>query len=96
MPLVPLKYRVLIKPEIVEEKTAGGIYLPEQVVKNEKMQTQKGEIVALGAEAEVGDVEIGDKVLYAKYGGKFIKEDPNSSEEYVLVNDEDVLVKIRS
>lgn len=97
--LQPLGFRVLIKPRDIEEKTEGGIILVDETKDAERRTTQVGHIVAIGPTAwsafDDGQkwAEVGDKVVYVKYGGKLIK-DPDSGVEYVLLNDEDVLLKI--
>ncbi len=72
MPIKPLHDRVLVKPSVMEEKTAGGIYLPDTA----KEKPQEGEVIAVGP-GKVTDngtkipleVKVGDKVLYGKYSG---------------------------
>ena len=97
--LQPLGFRVLIKPKDVEEMTAGGIIVVDETREAERRTTQVGHIVAVGntAWAAYDDgkpwAEVGDKVVYVKYGGKLIK-DPDTGVEYVLLNDEDVLLRI--
>jgi chaperonin GroES len=87
----PLGDRVFIKVSASEEKTAGGILLPDSA----KEKPQIGEIVAIGAGKRNDDgsrqemeVKIGDKVLYSKYAGTDIKL---GSEEYVLLAEKDIL-----
>jgi chaperonin GroES len=87
----PLGERVFLKVSASEEKTAGGILLPDTA----KEKPQVGEIVAVGAGKRNDDgsrqemeVKIGDKVLYSKYAGTDIKL---GSEEYVLLAEKDIL-----
>ena len=68
----PLADKVLIKPAEEEEKTAGGIVLPDTA----KKKPQEGEVLALGPGKVLEDgkrapmtVKVGDVVIYAKYGG---------------------------
>jgi chaperonin GroES len=90
----PLGDRVFVKVSASEEKTAGGILLPDTA----KEKPQVGEIVAVGpgkrnddgSRQEV-DVAIGDKVLYSKYAGTDIKI---GSEEYVLLSEKDILAVV--
>jgi len=91
--------RVLIRPEDLERKSKGGIILNYGDLENaHKMATQKGEIVDIGPEAysEYKEkwVNIGDKVIFAQYAGKFI-EDPETEEKYIVINDIDVQVVIK-
>lgn len=87
----PLGDRVFIKVSASEEKTAGGILLPDTA----KEKPQVGEVVAVGpgkrdekgAKMEL-EVQIGDKVLYSKYAGTDVKL---GTEEYVLLSEKDIL-----
>jgi chaperonin GroES len=82
--LKPLADRVIVRPLEAEEKTAGGLYIPDTA----KEKPQQGEIVAVGP-GKVGDdgknipmeVKVGDKVLYGKYSGTEV----NSGEEDLLI-----------
>ena len=91
--LQPLGDRVLVKPIEKEEKTKSGIYLPDTA----KEKPQEGEILAVGPGkiAEDGkripmDLKVGDRVLYAKYGGTEIKED---DQELIILREADILAK---
>ncbi|MBW4697189.1 MAG: co-chaperone GroES [Aphanocapsa lilacina HA4352-LM1] len=89
--LKPLGDRVLVKVLAQEEKTAGGILLPDTA----KEKPQVGEVTAVG-EGRVTDkgerlpleVKVGDKVLYAKYAGTELKV---AGEEYILLAEKDIL-----
>lgn len=87
----PLFDNVLVKPLKAEEKTTGGIYLPE----SSKEKPQIGEVMAVGNGAvdEKGKaipmvVKIGDKVMYTKWGGNEVKM---GNEEWKLVKQSDIL-----
>ncbi|MBD1834587.1 co-chaperone GroES [Trichocoleus sp. FACHB-90] len=90
----PLGDRVFVKVSAAEEKTAGGILLPD----NAKEKPQVGEVVAVGpgkrddkgARVEM-EVNVGDKVLYSKYAGTDIKL---GTEEYVLLSEKDILAVV--
>ena len=90
--LRPCGDRVLVKPNVEEEKTAGGIVLPDTA----KERPQWGEVFAVGAGKwdEDGkhripmDVKVGDKVVFAKYGGTEVKLD---GEEYLILRESDIL-----
>lgn len=97
----PLKYRVLIKPielEVVDEAFAAakraGIQILEDARTKEINAVDRGTVVAIGPEAEVG-VEVGDDIYYAKYAGKKIV-DPHTKEEFLALNDEDLVARIKS
>ena len=98
MKIEPEGVKVLVLPEKVEEVTAGGIILPEQTKDSEKFRKNRGEIVAIGPAAystiefEGGKLEVGDKVIYAKHSGVFIKD--GNGDEVRLVNDIDILARI--
>jgi len=89
--LKPLGDRILIKIVAKEEKTAGGIFLPDTA----KEKSQIGEVTAVGAGARNDkgervalEVKVGDKVLYSKYSGNEIKVD---GADYLLVAEKDIL-----
>ncbi|MGK7955934.1 MAG: co-chaperone GroES [Crocosphaera sp.] len=92
--LKPLGDRVFVKVSPAEEKTAGGILLPD----NAQEKPQVGEVVAVGpgkrnddgSRSEL-DVKVGDKVLYSKYAGTDIKL---SGEDYVLLSEKDILASV--
>lgn len=86
MNIQPLFDKVLIKPQKVEEKTAGGIYIPD-TAKQDKPQI--GEIIAIGK--DVKDVKIGQNIVFAKYGPTEITLE---SEDYLIVKEEDILAII--
>jgi len=89
MKVVPLGDRLLIKPIKEEEKTEGGIVLPDSA----KEKPMKAEVIAIGDGDDVKDMDIkvGDKVIYSKYSGTEIKID---EEEYIIIDAEDILAKI--
>ncbi|NLS44185.1 MAG: co-chaperone GroES [Firmicutes bacterium] len=87
----PLEDRVVVKPSAEEERTKGGIVLPDTA----KERPQEGEVVAVGPGKllESGkrapmDVNPGDKVIFAKYGGTEIKIE---GEEYMILRQSDIL-----
>jgi chaperonin GroES len=91
----PLGDRVLIKPLEAQEKTKGGIILPDTA----KEKPQEGEVVAVGkgkisesGKAEPLEVKVGDKVLYGKYSGTEIKID---GEDHLIVKEEDILAILK-
>lgn len=90
----PLGDRVFIKISASEEKTAGGILLPDSA----KEKPQIGEIVQVGegkrnddGSRQTMDVEVGNKVLYSKYAGTDIKL---GDDEYVLLSEKDILAVV--
>lgn len=93
----PLDLRVLVKPDPVEKKTAGGIILPDQTIEQKEWETCKATLVDCGtnawseAKAARGFVapEAGARVMVSKYAGVKIKG--TDGEEYRLMNDEDIV-----
>lgn len=85
----PLADRVIVKPKEAEEKTKGGIILPDTA----KEKPIEGTIVAVGpGKVEDGKtiqpgVKVGDVVLYGKYGGTEITVD---GEEYLIMRESDI------
>jgi len=87
----PLADRLLVKPLEEEEVTPGGIVLPETA----KEKPQKGEVIAVGPGARddegnriAMDVSVGNKVLFAKYGGTEIKMD---GDKLLILRESDIL-----
>ncbi|MCD6083001.1 co-chaperone GroES [Candidatus Aerophobetes bacterium] len=83
MKIKPLGERIVVKPMKQEQKTKGGIYLPDTASKE---KPQQGEVIAVGPDFK--GVKVGDKVLFAKYGGTEVKMD---EEEYLVLGEDDVL-----
>jgi chaperonin GroES len=90
----PLGDRVFVKVSEAEEKTAGGIILPD----NAKEKPQIGEIMQVGPGKRNDDgsfapleVKVGDKVLYSKYAGTDIKL---GGDDYVLLTERDILAVV--
>ena len=85
--LKPTRNRVLVTRKKVEQKTAGGIIMPESAVEEEKETT--GEIVAAGPTVE--GMKVGDVVLFGEHAGTDVKMD---GKDYLLLPDEEVLAII--
>ncbi|TET11520.1 co-chaperone GroES [Candidatus Aerophobetes bacterium] len=83
MKIKPLGERIVVKPLKQEEKTEGGIYLPDTASKD---KPQRGEVIAVGPDFK--GVKKGDKVIFAKYGGTEIEIE---EEEYLILGVDDVL-----
>jgi chaperonin GroES len=91
MKLKPLYDRVVVKKIEMEQKTAGGIILPDTA----KEESQIGEVIAVGEGKLLENGEIrplkvkeGDKVLFSKYAGNEVKVD---GEELLIIREEDIL-----
>ncbi|MDR2511003.1 MAG: co-chaperone GroES [Bacteroidales bacterium] len=85
MNIKPLADRVLVKPAEAEQKTTGGIIIPDTA----KEKPQKGEVVAIGngKKDEAITVKVGDTVLYGKYSGTEISVD---GENYLIMKESDI------
>lgn len=83
--LKPLADRVLVEAAAAEEKTAGGIIIPDSA----KEKPQKGKVVAVGTgkKDEPITVKVGDTVLYGKYAGTEITVD---GKEYLIMRESDI------
>lgn len=90
--LNPVEYKILIEPEEVEQKSAGGIVLAMATTEKEKMAQVRGKLIAIGGNAFedwAGNIpKPGDAVYFAKYAGYVIKG--KDGKEYRLANDKDV------
>jgi len=89
--LKPLSDRIILKAVTAEEKTAGGIFLPDAA----QEKPQQGEVIAVGpgkvldnGKLAAMDVSVGDKVYYGKYSGTEIKL---KGEEFIVLRQDDVL-----
>ncbi len=87
----PLHDRVVVKRLDAEEKTAGGIIIPDTV----KEKPQQGQVVAVGpgGRDETGklvplDVKVGDKVLFGKWSGTEVKLD---GDELLIMKESDIM-----
>jgi len=90
----PMGDRVLVKSLEAEETIKGGIIIPDTA----KEKPQEGEVVAVGPGRVTEDgktipmeVAVGDKVVYAKYGGTEIKDD---GDELLILRESDILAKV--
>jgi chaperonin GroES len=88
--LKPLADRVVVRALEAEEKTAGGLIIPDTA----KEKPQQGEIIAVGP-GKTGDdgkiikleVQVGDKILYGKYSGTEVRID---GEDYLIMRESDI------
>ena len=90
----PLDDRIVVKPEEAEETTAGGIVLPDSA----KEKPQRGTVVAVGPGRLLDSgnrgalsVEVGDVVIYGKYGGNEVEVDGH---EVKILRESDILAKV--
>ena len=92
--LRPLDDRVVVKRLEAEEKTSGGIILPD----NAKEKPQRGEVIAVGpgklldnGTRATPDVKVGDIILFGKYSGTEVKVE---GVEYLILRESDILAKV--
>ncbi len=85
MNIEPVNSRILVQPKKAEEKTKGGLYIPEEA----KEKSQEGTVVAI-PQMEKCPVAVGDIVIYESYAGTKIKV---NNETHVLLKAEDILAK---
>jgi chaperonin GroES len=91
MKIRPLQDRVIVKRIEEQEKTKGGIIIPETA----KEKPMEGKVIAVGkgkvledGKIHPLDVKAGDRVLFAKYGGTEVKID---EEEHLIMREDDIL-----
>jgi chaperonin GroES len=96
MNIQPLADRVIVRPLEAEEKTKGGIILPDTA----KEKPQEGEIIAVGkgkvlenGNVQAMEVKKGDRILYGKYSGSEIKT--KDGEDLLIMREEDILAIIK-
>ena len=87
MSLKPINDRVVVKPAPADEKTKGGIIIPDTA----KEKPQRGEIIAVGPgkDGNAMTVQEGDVVLYGKYSGQELQ---HKGESYLIMREDDILV----
>ncbi len=86
MNIKPMGDRVLVKMEQIQEKTAGGIFIPQTA----QEKTQIAEVLEIGSDESI-TVKKGDKVMYDKYAGTSVKA---SGEEFLILHMSDILAII--
>ncbi len=96
MKIQPLHDRIVVKSLESEDKTKGGIVIPDTA----KEKPQEGKIVAVGkgkvldsGKIQALEVKVGDRVLYGKYSGTEIKID---EDELLIMREEDILAIVKS
>jgi chaperonin GroES len=94
MNLIPLQDKIIVARVEAEEKTAGGILLPD----NAKEKPKKGKVLALGTgkmleggKVQAFSVKVGDHVLFTSYAGSEVKVDGH---EYLIMTEDDLLAVV--
>jgi chaperonin GroES len=94
--LKPLEDRIVVKPSEEEQTTVSGIVIPDTA----KEKPQEGKVVAVGPgrfnedgdERIPLDIEVGDSVIYSKYGGTEVKVE---GDDYLILSARDVLAVVK-
>ncbi len=83
--ITPIADRVIVEAAAAEEKTAGGLIIPDTA----KEKPQKGKVIAVGAgkKDEPMTVKVGDEVLYGKYAGTEVTVD---GKDYLIMRESDI------
>lgn len=93
----PIEYNILVKQDAEEEKTSGGIFLPDEIQERNKHSETEAVIVAVSPMAfrfddwPTGEAtpQPGDRVVFARHAGTFVKG--SDGEQYRVVKDKDVV-----
>ncbi len=98
MNIQPIDERILVKPVEQEERKVGSIYIPDTASKE---RPQIGEVIAVGDDVDHKNearkklselVKVGDRVVFAKYGGTEIKVE---EVEYLIISRNDILAVVK-
>ena len=92
----PTEFKILVRPDKVEEKTKGGLLLPQEAREREQAASTAGEIVAISPLAFTyadwpvtsGPPKVGDRIIFGRYSGMTVKG--NDGEEYRLIADKEI------
>lgn len=93
--------RILIRPNKLEEfdkvrasAKKAGIELLDITERKEQINVDQGIVLQIGSKCHedyIGDLQVGDKIGYAKFGGKFFPDPDNEGENLLVINDEDLV-----
>lgn len=94
--LIPMEFNVVVKPKAIEEKTAGGVFLPTTATDREKLAVVEAELVAVSPHAftyadwpeGARKPEVGDQVIIAKHAGAIHSR---NGTDYRIVKDKDIV-----
>lgn len=97
--ITPIEYKVLVRPRKADERTKGGIMLPETVVEKDQHASMEGEVIAVSPlafsyEDGAPKAEPRDTVIFARYAGINVRG--NDGADYRLMNDKDIVAVRRS
>ena len=97
--IVPVEYKVLIRLDAIEQKTAGGIFIPDERKDRDQWAQVEGELMAVGGDAFKdwngrGPIpKVGDRVLVSKYAGE--RPDKDESNPHRICMDKDICAILR-
>ena len=99
--IVPVEFKVLVKVEVVDDKTSGGLWIPDHALDRQQMAHDRGTLAAV-SDMAFGDwkgtiPQPGDAVIFNKYAGSVInyQEKGKQREQYRLCNDKDICAIIK-
>ena len=91
--ITPILDRVLIKPLVVENKTASGIIVStEETSEREQLANTTGEVMAMGEDCPTSIIEVGMRVAFAKYSGLMYKG--KDGKDYRMINYDNLVAKL--
>ena len=96
MKVIPIRSVVVIRPDEIEDKSAGGLYLPDSSRDRMQYAVDRGVVVSTGDGFFEGlrgpKPEIGDRVIFDKYKGTLITiEEEDKKQRYRLINDDEII-----
>ena len=96
MKVIPVRHVAIIKPDVVDDKSAGGMFLPDSARSRLQSAVDRGELMAVGKgffDKLPGPIpKVGDKVLFDRYAGSVITiQEEQIRQEYRLCNDDQIV-----
>jgi len=95
---IPFHDKVVVKRDVMDEKTKGGIFIPEAAMEIEKKKLNRGTVMAVGpgkvldnGERRKMSVQKGDRVWFDAYAGNSLK---TGGEEYLVFSEESIIAKV--
>ncbi|MDP8214757.1 MAG: co-chaperone GroES [Candidatus Euphemobacter frigidus] len=85
MKITPINGQILVKPSKPDEKSTGGIYIPD----SGKEKPQEGKVIAMAKDA-TEEVAVGDRVIYKQFSGTEVSVE---GEDYILLPSDEIIVK---
>lgn len=101
MKIKALGHHVLVQVPEVEQKTKGGLFLPDQVRQSEQRNAELGVVIEVGPTAWMAEglggtpwAKAGDKVWFAKYAGKWITHPEHEDQKVLILLDTDIVARL--